>query len=108
GTRATWHRCRNREQLLIIVGEFPQSLADDLRVSRSWRRCGFATLNLVFAESVEFVRLFDRRLIAFAFFGENMQKHWFLLRFQKFESTNQQRNIVSVDRPVIAQAQLFE
>ena len=98
----------DRDDLLIRVGEFRQRLADDLRISRRRRRRGFAALDFVFAESVKLIRLGDRRLVAFAFFGQDVEQDRLVLRLQKFEGAGEQRNIVPIDRSVIAQAELFE
>jgi len=87
---------------------FRERLSDDLGISRRCRRRGFASFELVFAKSVKFVRLFDGRLVTFAFFGENVQQDWFLLRFQKLKCPDQQRDVVSVDRSVVTQAELLE
>ena len=57
---------------------------------------------------MKFVRLFDGRLVTFAFFGENVQENRFLLRFQKFKCPDQQRDVVPVDRSVVTQAELLE
>ena len=47
----------NGNELLIRIGEFRQRLAENLRIGRRRRRRGLAGLDLVFAETVEFVRL---------------------------------------------------
>src|SRR6266404_444709 len=105
---AAWHRRRDRNNLSIRVRKFRKRLAYDFRIG--WRGCrrGLAALDLVFAEAVKFVRLFDRRLVAFAFLRQNVQQDGFILRLEKFECADEQGNIVSVDRSVIAKAEFFE
>src|SRR6516164_5382415 len=56
----------------------------------------------------KFVWLFNRRFVAFAFLGQNMQQHRLVLCFQKLERPNQQRHVVTVDRPVVAQSEFFK
>ncbi len=102
------HCCGDRDDLLIGLGKFRERLADDFGISRRRRRRGFAALDLVFAEAVKFIRLFDRRFVAFAFFRQNVKQHRLFLRFQKFKCPDQQRDIVSVDRPVITQSEFLE
>ena len=57
---------------------------------------------------MEFVRLRDRRLVAFAFLGQNMDQDRLVLRLEKFERADEQRNVVAVNRSVITQPKLFE
>ena len=57
---------------------------------------------------MEFIRLLDRRFVALAFFGQNMQEHRLLLRLQKFKRADQQRDVVPINRAVIAQAEFLE
>ena len=80
-TGAARHRRGDRNELLVVLRKFCQRFADDLRISRRRRGRGFAALDLVFAETMELIRLFDGRLVAFAFFRENMEQHRLLLRF---------------------------
>ena len=105
---AARHRRSDRDDLLVCVGKFRERLADDLRIGRRRRRRGLAALDLVFAEAVEFVRLLDRRLVAFAFLGQNVEQHRLVLRLQKFERPDEQRNVVAIDRSVITQTELLE
>ena len=57
---------------------------------------------------MKLVRLGDGRLVAFALFGQDVEQHRLVLRLQKLEGLDEQRDIVPVDRAVIAQAELFE
>ena len=102
------HGAGDRDDLLIRVGEFRQRLADKFRIGRRRRRRGFAGFDLVFAEAVKLVRLRDRRLVAFAFFGQDVQQDRLVLVLQEFESADEQRNVVPIDRAVIAQTELLE
>src|SRR5215472_9568363 len=107
-TGAARHRRCYCYKLLICLREFRQRLADDFRISGRRRRRGLATLDLIFAETVEFIRLLKRWGVALAFLSENMQQDWFFLRFQKLECADEQRNIVPIDRAIVTQPQLFE
>src|ERR1700730_7642106 len=98
----------NGDNFPIRVGEFSKRFADDLGIGGRRGRWGFATLDLVFAEAVKFIRLLNGRLITFAFFGQNVQQDRFILSLEKFKCANQQRNIVSINRAVVAQTQFFE
>jgi hypothetical protein len=66
------HRGRDRDELLIVLREFRERLANDFRIGRRRRWSGLAGFELVFAEAVKFIRLFDRWLITFAFLRENV------------------------------------
>ena len=92
--------------LLIGIGEFGQRFAENFRIGRRRRRRGLAGLALVFAQAMELVRLFDGRLVAFAFLGQDVQQDRLFLRLEKFESAGEKMDVVSVDRAVIAQAQV--
>ena len=102
------HRRRDGDELLIGLREFRQRLADDFRIGWSRSRSSLTALDLVFAEAVKFVGLFNSRFVAFAFLGQNVQQHRLFLRLQKLEGPCQQRDIVAVDRSVIAQAEFFK
>src|SRR5947199_10053611 len=93
--------------LLICLRKFGERFADNFRIRRRRRWRSLAALDLVFAETVEFIRLLERRGVSLAFLGENVQQHRLLLSFQKFECPDQQWNIVSVNWAVITQAQLL-
>ena len=57
---------------------------------------------------MKFVRLLDRRLVAFALLRQDVQQHRLVLFLEELERADEQRNIVPVDRAVVAQAELFE
>src|SRR5439155_7543362 len=94
--------------LLIRLCKFGERFADNFRIRRRRRWRSLAALDLVFAETVEFIRLLERRGVSLAFLGENVQQHRLFLRLQKFECPGQQWNIVAVNWAVITQAQLLE
>ena len=50
----------------------------------------------------------DGRLVAFAFLGEDVQQHRLVLRLQKLEGPDEQRDVVPIDRAVVTQAEFFE
>ena len=106
--RSARHRRGDCNNLLIRVRELREGLAHQLRIGRRRRRRRLPALDLVFAEAVEFVRLRDRGLVAFAFLGQNMEQDRLVLRLEKFERADQQRNVVAVNRSVITQPKLFE
>ena len=49
-----------------------------------------------------------RRLVAFALFGDDVEEHRLVLVLQKLEGLDQQRDVVAIDRTVIAQAEFLE
>ena len=69
---------------------------------------GLAGLRLEFPEAVKLVRLFERGRVAFALLREDVEEHRLVLRLEKLERPDQQRDIVAVDRTVIAQAEFLE
>ncbi len=83
------HRRRDGDELLIGVREFRQCLANDFRIRGRRRRRSLAAFDLVFAEAVKFVGLFNGRFVPFAFLGENVQQHRLFLRFQKLKCPDQ-------------------
>ena len=50
----------------------------------------------------------DGRLVAFALFRQDVEQDRLVLLLQKFESADEQRNVVAIDRAVVAQAEFFE
>src|SRR5215475_11431966 len=92
----------------MCLREFRECLAENFRICRSWRRRGLAALDLVFAETVKFIRLLECRSITLALLGQDVQQDRFVLRFQKFECPDEQRNVVSIDWSVITQTELLE
>src|SRR5205814_6793592 len=105
---AAWHCRGNCNKLLICLREFRQRFPENFRIRRRWRRCGLAALDLVFAEPVKFIRLLECRSVAFALLRQDMQQHRLLLCLQKLKCPDEQRNVVSIDRPVITEAELLE
>ena len=102
------HRGGDRDDLLVRVGKFRQRLADNLGIGRVWRRRRFAGLELEFPEAMKLVRLRDGRLIAFAFFGQNVKQDRLVLGLEKLEGADEQRNVVTIDRTVIAKTEFLE
>ena len=105
---AAGHGGGNGHDLLIRIGEPGQRFADDLGIGGRGRGRGLTRLRLVLAQPVEFVGLFDGRLVALALLGQDMQENRLLLVLEKFESADEQGNIVPVDRAVITQAKFFK
>ena len=57
---------------------------------------------------MKLVRLGEGRLVAFAFFREDVEEDGLVLALQKFEGAGEQRDVVAVDRAVVAQAEFLE
>src|ERR1700730_11448857 len=57
---------------------------------------------------MELVRLCDGRGVTFTLLCYDMKENRLILFLQKFERLNQQRNIVAVNRSIIAQAQVLK
>ena len=82
-TGSARHRAGDRHDLLIRVRKFRERFADNFRISRRRRRRGLAAFDLVFAEPVKLVRLGQRRLVAFAFFRQDVEQNRLVLRLSK-------------------------
>src|SRR4030095_12893293 len=98
----------NGNELLVRLREFRQRLSENFRIRRRRGRRGLPALDLVFAETVELVRLLERWRVSLALLREYMQQHRLFLSFQKLKCPDQQRNIMAVDWPVVTQAEFFE
>ena len=57
---------------------------------------------------MKFVRLGDGRLVALALFREDVKQHRLVLRLEELEGPDEQRDVVPIDRAVIAEAEFFE
>ncbi len=107
-SRPARHRGCDGDDVLVGIGELGERLAHQLGIGRRRRRRRFAAFDFVFSQAVEFVRLRDRGLVTFAFLGQNVEQHRLVLGLQEFEGLDQERNVVAIDRPVIAHSQLLE
>ena len=107
-TGAAGHGRGDGDDAVVVVGEVGEFRAEKLRVGGRGGRLGFAGVGFEFAQTVEFVRLLHGRRISFAFRGEDVEKDGLVLRLEEFESALEEVGIVSVDRPVISEPQVFE
>ena len=57
---------------------------------------------------MKFSRVGQRWFVATTFFGDDVQNHGLVERFQMFESFHQQANVMTIDRTIIAHAKLLE
>ena len=57
---------------------------------------------------MKLVRLRDGRLIALALFRQDMEQDRLILLLEKLEGPGEERDIMPVDRPVIAEPEFFE
>ena len=57
---------------------------------------------------MKFVRLGNRRGIPLALLGDNVKQNRFVLPLEKLKGLNQQRNIMPINRPIIAETQIFK
>ena len=57
---------------------------------------------------MKFFRLLEGRVVTFAFFGEHMQHYRMVTAFCIFEGLNHQRQIMTVQRANVANAQLLK
>ena len=69
---------------------------------------GGAVLDLVGAEAVEFPRIVERRLIAAAFFGDDVEHDGLVQRLQVLEGADEQRQVVAVDGAEVTHAEFLE
>src|SRR6202012_5636108 len=97
---AVGHGSRNGDNLLVIVGERHQRLGEDLGVGALSDRLGIAGLRIVRPKSVKFLYLLQRRLETAALLRQDVQQYRHLLALEKFECTDQQLDVVSVERTV--------
>ena len=94
--------------LRLVSANLPNVLPRISRIGRRRRGRGLAGLGLEFAEAVEFVRLVEGRLVALALFREDVEQDRLVLRLQELEGPDEQRDVVAVDRAVVAEAELLE
>jgi hypothetical protein len=106
--RAVRHRRSNRYDLVVIVRQLHQALGKDLGVGLLPGGLGLSGLRIVWPEPVKLLLLFQRRLEAASLLGNRVQHHRLVLLLQKLERLDQQRQVVPIDRPVVAQAELFK
>ena len=91
-----------------MIGKIGQRLSKDFRIGgRSPRGC-FAGLRLVFSESMEFVRLRQRRSVALPLLGETVEDDRLFLGFEELKGTDQKRYVMTVNRALIAQAEILK
>ena len=57
---------------------------------------------------MEFPGVVERRLIAAAFLGDDVEDDRLVQRLEMLESADEQRQVVTVDRPVVTKAEFFE
>ena len=57
---------------------------------------------------MKFIGLLESRRVSFAFLGENVQQNRLFLRFQKLKCPDEERDIVSIDRPVVTQSEFLK
>ena len=73
-----------------------------------WPASGLAGLRIVRAEAVEFLLAVERWLKATALLREDVEQDGALFFFEELEGLDEQRQVVSVDRAEVLQAELFE
>ena len=105
---AAGHRAGDGDDLLVLLGEISDGARENLAVGRLVSRRSLAGLDVVFAEAVEFARIFERWFVAFALLRDDVEDDRFVLGFQEFEGLDEQREVVTVDRAVVADAELIE
>jgi hypothetical protein len=67
-----------------------------------------AGLDVVFAEAVEFAGIFERRFVAAALLRDDVEDDGLVLRLEKLEGLDEQREVVTVDGAVVADAELIK
>ena len=92
----------------VGVGEAGQGFAENLGIGGRGGGIRLAGILVEAPQAVEFVGPLERRCVAFAFLGEDVQQDGLVLCFEELEGPNEQRGVVAVDGAVVAQAQLVE
>ena len=105
---AVGHRGGDGDDALILVGEFHQRVGKDLGVGGQAGRLGHAGLRIVRSEAVKFLLAIERGLEAAALLREHVQQDRAIFSLEKFESLDQQRQVVSVDGAEVLQAEFFK
>ena len=106
--RAVRHRRRNRYDLVIAVRQLRQRLGKDLRVGLLPGWLGLARLRIIRPQPMKLLLLLQRRLEAASLLRNRVQQHGLVLALQELEGFNQQRQVVPIQRPVVAEAELLE
>ena len=105
---AAGHGGGDRDHLVVGFRHVRHGAAEDIGAGRGGGDVGRAVLDLIGAEAVELAGVVERGLIAAAFLGDDVEDDRFVERFQVLEGFDQQRQVVTVDRAEVAEAELFE
>ena len=92
---------------LIFFCEVGDSAAEEFGKGGS-SRCGGSIFDVVRPETVKFPRLIESRLIAATFFGDDMKNDRLVLLLEMFEAFDQRREIVTVDRSIVAHTEFLK
>ena len=108
---AAGHGRRNADNRIVLLTELDHRGAEN--VLPVWRGAGFrrgsrAGLDVVRPGSVEFFRILNRDIVAFAFLGQDMQHDGQFGGFGVLQNIDQQRQIVAVYRADVTQAHFLK
>ena len=93
---------------VVLIGKIGERRAEKLGIRRGRRGDCLAGIQVEFSESVKFVRLFKSGPVAFAFLGQDVEDDRVGLGFEKFKCFGEEGGVVSVDRAVIPDPEVFE
>ena len=96
---------------VILAAEADHHVTEDILVSRrcaGFRGGGLAGFGVVRTGAVEFLRVLEGGVEAFALLGEHVDDHGFFARLGVFQRADEQLQIVTINRSDVLHAHLFE
>ena len=94
--------------LVVVVGKIGERGSENLGIRRGRRGGRLAGVEMEFPEPVELVWPLERRGVAFALLGQDVEDDRVVLGLQKFERLGEEGGVVPVDRAVIPDAEILE
>src|SRR5207249_1654437 len=110
-TGAARHGRSDADNGVVLLTELDHRLAENILPIR--RRVGFgrgsrAGLDVIRAGAVEFFGVLNCDVVAYAFLRQDVQHDWQAGCFGVFQHVDQQRQVMAVNWPDVAQAHFFE
>ena len=108
---AARHGGGDADDRIVLLAQLDHRLAENILVIGRCARLGrgrVARNGIVRPEAVEFLRMIQGGLVTFAFLGQNVKHHRHVAGLGIFQRTDEQRQIVSVNRPQITQSHFLE
>ncbi len=106
-TGAARHGRRDGHDLLVSLREIRHAARKDGGVGgRAGGR--LASLDVVFAETMEFARISQRGFVAAALLRDDVQNDRLGLRLEKLKGLDEQAHVMTIDWPIISEAEFLE